>query len=80
MAGNADDSIRGGDPGSSKHGRRRSSTKFESLSEKAYGPNGDEMDESTSRKQYSKRRASLGVDGGDVPIESFLEIDAKLSL
>lgn len=64
----------------SKDGKRRSSTKMESFSEKAFGPNGEEDDESMSRKQYSKRRGSLDIGGGDVPIESFLEINPKLSI
>ena len=42
----------------SKDGKMRSSTKLESFSEKAFGPDGEEADESNSRKQYSKRRGS----------------------
>jgi hypothetical protein len=64
----------------SKDGKRRSSTKGESLSEKAFGPSGELEDDTVSQRQYSKRRGSLVLGEGDVPIESFLEINSKLSV
>jgi len=64
----------------SNDGKIKSSTKGDSLSEKAFGALGEADDETISRRQYSKRRGSLVLGEDDIHIESFLEINSKLSV